>query len=255
MRRTFAGDDEMKDLIQTQDLVKTYHTNGVEVNALRGVNLQVTHDEFVAVMGPSGCGKSTLLHLLGGLDQPTSGEIVVAGHQIDALSETTRAVLRRETIGFVFQAYNLIPNLSVADNIELPGFLAGLSYAEIERRRTELLEALGLTDKSRAFPGELSGGEKQRVAIARALINQPVVLLVDEPTGNLDSRSGAEVMDLLRNFHNAGQTILLVTHDPKIASNADRVLFMRDGQLVNEALMVKTGDAVAILSHLVQLEL
>ena len=245
----------MNPVIETRNLLKTYRTDGVAVEALRGVDLRVTPGEFVAVMGPSGCGKSTLLHLLGGLDRPTAGEVVVAGQRLDALSESARAVMRRETVGFVFQAYNLIPNLTVADNVDLPGLLAGHPPVEVAARREELLEALGLADKDRAFPGELSGGQQQRAAIARALVNRPAVLLADEPTGNLDSHSGAEVLALLRRFHAEGQTTVLVTHDAKVASFAGRVIFMRDGQLVDEARLTAPGDAATVLSRLVQLEI
>jgi putative ABC transport system ATP-binding protein len=242
----------MDTVIETRNLQKTYRMNGVAVEALRGVDLRVSPGEFVAVMGPSGCGKSTLLHLLGGLDRPTSGEVIVSGQHIDVLDESARAVLRRAQIGFVFQTYNLIPNLTVADNVDLPGLLAGRPVADIAKRRQELLEALGVADKARALPGELSGGERQRVALARALVNHPTVLLVDEPTGNLDSRSGAEVMALLSRFHGGGQTVVLVTHDPKVASFAGRVIFMRDGQLVDEAELNAPGDVSEVLS-LVQL--
>ncbi|MCK4471446.1 MAG: ABC transporter ATP-binding protein [Anaerolineae bacterium] len=245
----------MNPVIETRNLLKTYRADRVAVEALRGVDLRVAPGEFVAVMGPSGCGKSTLLHLLGGLDRPTAGEVVVAGQRLDALSESARAVMRRETVGFVFQAYNLIPNLTVADNVDLPGLLAGHPSTEVAARREELLEALGLADKDRAFPGELSGGQQQRAAIARALVNRPAVLLADEPTGNLDSRSGAEVLALLRRFHADGQTTVLVTHDAKVASFAGRVIFMRDGQLVDEARLTAPGDAATVLSRLVQLEL
>ena len=245
----------MNPVIETRNLLKTYRTDGVAVEALRGVDLRVAPGEFVAVMGPSGCGKSTLLHLLGGLDRPTAGEVVVAGQRLDALSESARAVMRRETVGFVFQAYNLIPNLTVASNVDLPGLLAGHPSAEVAARREELLEALGLADKDRAFPGELSGGQQQRAAIARALVNRPAVLLADEPTGNLDSRSGAEVLALLRRFHADGQTTVLVTHDAKVASFAGRVVFMRDGQLVDETRLAAPGDAAMVLSRLVQLEI
>jgi putative ABC transport system ATP-binding protein len=245
----------MNPVIETRNLLKTYRADRVAVEALRGVDLRVAPGEFVAVMGPSGCGKSTLLHLLGGLDRPTAGEVVVAGQRLDALSESARAVMRRETVGFVFQAYNLIPNLTVADNVDLPGLLAGHPPVEVAARREELLEALGLADKERAFPGELSGGQQQRAAIARALVNRPAVLLADEPTGNLDSRSGAEVLALLRRFHAEGQTTVLVTHDAKVASFAGRVIFMRDGQLVDEARLTAPGDAATVLSRLVQLEL
>jgi putative ABC transport system ATP-binding protein len=240
--------------VETRGLCKTYHTDGIKVEALRGVNLRVAPGEFVVVMGPSGCGKSTLLHMLGGLDRPTKGEVYVAGQRIDTLGESARAVLRRKKIGFVFQAYNLIPNLVVTDNIDLPGLLTEQLPGDIARRRSHLMEALGIGDKSSAFPGELSGGQQQRVAIARALVNHPAVLLVDEPTGNLDTKSGAEVMTLLRSCHHQGQTIVLVTHDPKVASFSERVVFMRDGQLVDEVSHGAPGDATAILSGLVQLE-
>jgi putative ABC transport system ATP-binding protein len=195
------------------------------------------------------------LHLLGGLERPTQGEVFVAGRQVDVLGESARAVLRRETIGFVFQTYNLIPNLTVADNVEIPALLVKANHTEASRRRGELLEALGIAHKARAFPGELSGGEQQRVAVARALVNHPAVLLVDEPTGNLDSRSGGEVMNLLRRFHAEGQTILLVTHDPKVAGYAGRVIFMRDGQLVDQVELSAPGDGSVLLSRLVELEL
>ena len=245
----------MKIAIETQDLQKTYHMNGVTVEALRGVNLQVALQEFVGVMGPSGCGKSTLLYMLAGLDRPTAGEVTVVGRRMDTLNESARAVLRRGTIGFVFQTYNLIPNLTVADNVDLPGLLLGRPPAEVAQRREALLEALGIAGKANAFPSELSAGQQQRVAIARALINRPAVLLADEPTGNLDSRSGAEVMMLLRRFHAKGQTIVLVTHDPKVAGFAGRVIFMRDGQLVDQVQPTAPGDAGTVLSRLVQLEI
>jgi putative ABC transport system ATP-binding protein len=245
----------MEWVIETRRLSKTYHPDGVAVEALRGVDLAVAPGEFVAVMGPSGCGKSTLLHLLGGLDHPTGGEVVVAGQRMDTLSESARAVLRRQTVGFVFQAYNLVPNLTVADNVDLPGLLARLPPAEVARRREALLETLGMAAKARAFPSELSGGEQQRVAIARALANRPAVLLVDEPTGNLDSRSGEEVMALLLETHQEGQTIVLVTHDPRVAGPAGRVILMRDGRLVDEVRPSAPGDAGTVLSRPVQLDI
>jgi putative ABC transport system ATP-binding protein len=241
-------------VITTRELHKTYNTNGVMVEALRGVDLEVAAGEFVGVMGPSGCGKSTLLHLLGGLDLPTRGDVYVVGERMNGLSESHRALLRRRTIGFVFQAYNLLPNLSVADNVELPGLLVGNLPKAVVARREQLLEALGIPEKARSFPGELSGGQQQRVAIARALVNQPTVLLVDEPTGNLDSRSGNEVMRLLRHFHDGGQTILLVTHDPQVAGFAERVIFMQDGRLVDEVEVAVPEDGSVVLSRLAELE-
>ena len=241
-------------VLEVRNLHKVYRTNGVAVHALRGIDLSVEPGEFVAVMGPSGCGKSTLLHLLAGLDRPTEGEVVLDGRRLNDLNESQRAILRRRTVGFVFQAYNLIPNLTVADNVDVPGLLAGRPPAEVARRRDELLAALGLADKADAFPGQLSGGQQQRVAIARALINAPTVLLADEPTGNLDSRSGNEVLTLLRQFNAQGQTILLVTHDPKVASFAGRVIFMRDGRFVSEMRPRQSGDPTQVIARLVEVE-
>jgi putative ABC transport system ATP-binding protein len=245
----------MEAVIETHGLSKTYLTNGIAVEALKNVDLRISIGEFVSVMGPSGCGKSTLLHLLGGLDQPTHGDVYVNGIHVNPLSESQRAVLRRKTIGFVFQAFNLLPNLTVADNVELPGLLLRGSRNNVSIYRDQLLESLGIADKEHAFPSELSGGEQQRVAIARSLINHPAVLLVDEPTGNLDTKSGSEVMNVLKRFHNEGQTILLVTHDARIAGFTDRVIFMRDGTLVDEVQLDIPGDGSVVLSKLVELEL
>ncbi len=237
-------------VLEVRNLHKVYRSDGVEVHALRGIDLQVESGEFVAVMGPSGCGKSTLLHLLAGLDLPTEGEVFVQGQPVHQLSESQRARLRRRIIGFVFQSFNLIPNLTVADNVDMPALLAGRAADEVARERDRLLQRLGLAEKRDAFPAHLSGGEQQRVAIARALINHPTVLLADEPTGNLDTRSGMEVLNLLRQFHQEGQTIVLVTHDPKVASFARRVVFMRDGRFVSEMALPEPGDASRILAEL-----
>jgi putative ABC transport system ATP-binding protein len=245
----------MEAIIETHHLRKTYQTNGVVVEAVRGVDLHLVRGEFVGVMGPSGCGKSTLLHLIGGLDQPSQGDVLITGIHMNTLSESQRAILRRETIGFVFQAYNLLPNLTAADNIELPGLLLKVPSHQVTTYREQLMHSLGISDKANAFPGELSGGEQQRVAIARALINHPTVLLLDEPTGNLDTTSGTEVMELLNGLHQNGQTILLVTHDARVAGFTDRVNFMRDGQLVDEVKLEVPGDGSMILSRLVELEL
>jgi putative ABC transport system ATP-binding protein len=223
--------------VETDALHKDYPTPAGPIAALRGVDLTVAPGEFVAVMGPSGCGKSTLLHLLGGLDRPTTGRVRVAGHQLDALGESALATLRRTVVGFVFQSFNLVPNLTVAGNVDLPGALAGRRRADVVARRNELLEALGVADKAARSPSELSGGERQRVALARALINEPAVLLADEPTGNLDTKAGAEVLALIHSFHERGQSIVLVTHDHRIAASAQRVIAMRDGQIVDEAIM------------------
>jgi putative ABC transport system ATP-binding protein len=216
---------------------KSYPSAAGPVDALRGVDLCLAPGEFVAIMGPSGCGKSTLLHLLGGLDRATSGEVRVGGRRLNGLSESALAGLRRSHIGFVFQSYNLVPNLTVAGNVDLPGALAGRRRSETTSRRNELLGILGLGDKLARAPAELSGGEQQRVALARALVNDPAVLLADEPTGNLDSKSGAEVLDLIHALHHRGQAVVLVTHDHRVAATAQRVVAMRDGKIVDEAVM------------------
>lgn len=241
-------------IVETRNLGKIYDTNGTRVEALRGVNLTLQQGELVAVMGPSGCGKSTLLHLLGGLDTPTSGEILIQDQRIDTMSEARRAVMRRLQIGFVFQAFNLIGNLSVADNIELPALVAGQPAHQARARREQLLADLGIMDKHAQAPAQLSGGQKQRVALARAMINQPAVLLADEPTGNLDSKTAFEVLTLLQNTHDNGQTILLVTHDPSVASIAQRVIFMKDGQMSGETVLQRQHDPKALLTEMLELE-
>ena len=243
----------MEPVIITRGLAKEYEGG---VHALRDVDVQIADGEFVAVTGPSGCGKSTLLNLLGGLDRPTRGEIELAGRRVEDYSETRWALVRRNEVGFVFQFFNLIGNLSVADNVELPGLLAGLSSREAKARRIELLESLGIAEHADAAPGRLSGGQQQRVAIARALINRPRVLLADEPTGNLDSASARDVMALLRAAHDErGQTIVLVTHDARVAARADRVLAMRDGAVAHETrLDDRRGDLSSAVSRLMELE-
>jgi putative ABC transport system ATP-binding protein len=223
--------------VETNQLRKSYPSPAGAVEALRGVDLHVAPGEFLAIMGPSGCGKSTLLHLLGGLDRATSGDVRLAGRSLSQLGESALAVMRRSTVGFVFQAYNLVPNLTAAGNIDLPGALAGRRRGEVVARRNELLDALGLAGKAERAPSELSGGEQQRVALARALINEPDLLLADEPTGNLDSASGAEVLNLIHDFHERGQAVVLVTHDHRVAATAQRVVAMRDGCIVDEAVM------------------
>jgi putative ABC transport system ATP-binding protein len=239
------------DAIVTRGLSR--HYDGV--HALDAVDLTVADGEFVAVTGPSGCGKSTLLNLLGGLDRPTAGEIELGGRRVDGFSEARWALVRRREIGFVFQFFNLIANLSVADNVELPGLLAGLAAKEARARREELLESLGIADHADQAPGRLSGGQQQRVAIARALINRPRILLADEPTGNLDSASARDVMALLRAAHDErGQTVLLVTHDARVASRADRVIAMRDGAVASETKLDAGGGDLRAVARLMELE-
>jgi len=225
-------------LVETESLIKVYRTGAVPCEALRGVSLQVTVGEFVTVMGHSGSGKSTLLHLVGGLDRPTSGSINVGDQALHTMSETALAKFRRKNVGFVFQFFNLIHNLSVQTNVELPALLvSGLGNggrAAIRERSSDLLDRLGIADQAHKHPWELSGGQQQRVAIARALINHPSLLLVDEPTGNLDSLSSQAVLDILSECHEAGQTILMVTHDPRAAARGQRVLFLHDGDIVSQ---------------------
>src|SRR3954453_10139449 len=241
---------EAEHAIVTRGLSREYEGG---VHALRGVDVTVADGEFVAFTGPSGCGKSTLLNLLGGLDRPTAGEIELGGRRGEAFSEAQWAHARRQEIGFVFQFFNLIGNLSVADNVELPGLLNGLSAKEARTRREALLTRLGIAEHAQQSPTRLSGGQQQRVAIARALINRPRVLLADEPTGNLDSASARDVMALLREAHDTdGQTIVLVTHDARVAARADRVLAMRDGAVAHETRL-EQGDASATASKLIQL--
>jgi putative ABC transport system ATP-binding protein len=237
--------------IVTRGLTRDY--DGLQ--ALKDVDLTIADGEFVAVTGPSGCGKSTLLNLLGGLDRPTAGEIELGGRRVDGYSEARWALARRSEIGFVFQFFNLIANLSVADNVELPGLLAGLSAREARARREDLLESLDIAQYAGQAPGRLSGGQQQRVAIARALINHPRILLADEPTGNLDSASARDVMALLRAAHDErGQTVLLVTHDARVAARADRVVAMRDGAVASETKLDAGGGDFRAVARLMELE-
>ena len=220
-------------LMEARELEKSFHTEDVERPVLRGLSLSVDRGEWVAAMGPSGCGKSTMLHLLGGLDLPDAGSVRLGDDEITALASRDRARLRRRRVGYVFQQYNLIPHLDVAANIELPQRLAGATRREARARTSELLDALGLGGRERNLPGTLSGGEQQRVAIARAVANHPDLLLADEPTGALDSESAALVLDLLREQHDRGQTIVMVTHDPNVAAAADRIVDVLDGRIVD----------------------
>jgi putative ABC transport system ATP-binding protein len=221
-------------VLRTRELEKEYGQGTGLVRALAGVELEVTPGETLAVMGPSGCGKSTLLHLLGGLERPSAGEVWLGGRRIDRLSEKALARLRRRAIGFVFQAFHLMDELTAVENVELPALLAARSPRAARHRAEQLLEQVGLTDRAAHLPAALSGGERQRVAIARALSNEPLVVLADEPTGNLDSEATADVLRLLDNLRSAGHTLLVVTHDARIAATADRLISMRDGAFVEE---------------------
>jgi putative ABC transport system ATP-binding protein len=219
------------EVLRTRRLRKTFESEGVPVRALRRVDLTVDRGEFVAIMGPSGCGKSTLLNLVAGLDSPSDGEIVLAGISLTDKDENERARIRRAHVGIVFQFFNLLEEMSVLDNVALSAAIAGSSRRQAETRAHDLLDLLGLGDKAPDMPGVLSGGQRQRLAIARALANVPTLLLADEPTGALDSEGGLEVLELFRRLHVGGQTILLVTHDQRVASGAQRIVEMKDGRV------------------------
>ncbi len=216
-------------VIEASQITKTYGSNGTAVHALRGVDLTVARGEFVALIGPSGSGKSTLMAVLGCLDSPTGGRYMLDGEYVEKLSASRLARIRNEKIGFVFQSYNLLPKASILRNIELPMLYAGVSSKERRERGMELLEKVGIPDKAKALPNQLSGGQRQRVAIARALANRPALLLADEPTGNLDSKTGAEVLELFGELNRQGNAVILVTHDPSIAARASRQVEIRDG--------------------------
>jgi putative ABC transport system ATP-binding protein len=226
-------------VLRTHGLEMEYGQGSGRVRALDAVQLEVPAGETLAVMGPSGCGKSTLLHLLGGLERPSAGEVWLAGRRIDRLSEKALARLRRHAVGFVFQAFHLMDELTATENVELPALLAGRSPRAARRRATELLERVGLADRAGHLPSALSGGQRQRVAIARALSNEPLVVLADEPTGNLDSAATLDVLRLLDSLRAAGQTLLIVTHDERIAATADRLISMRDGAFVEETRLTR----------------
>nr|MDT0658422.1 ABC transporter ATP-binding protein [Micromonospora sp. DSM 115978] len=240
-------------LLRAQALDRTYRGTAREMPALRGASLQVGRGDWVAITGPSGCGKSTLLHLLGGLDRPDRGEVWLAGDRLDNRSETHRALLRRRYVGFVFQFLNLVPTMTAVGNVELPLVLTGVPRREARARALDLLAELGVGEAADAAPAELSGGQQQRVALARAVVHRPEVLLADEPTGALDSVAAAAVLDLLRQRHRAGQTIVLVTHDHRVAAAADRVVTMLDGRIVDERDLREPVDQPPF-AHLIDLD-
>lgn len=225
---------EFNAVLRVRGLSKEHGSGESLVRAVDGVDLEVPTGQTLAVMGPSGCGKSTLLHLLGGLERPTRGETWLAGHRTDTAGERALARLRSRSVGFVFQAFHLIEELTAAENVELPALLAGRSARAARRRARLLLEQVGLAHRSRHLPCELSGGQRQRVAMARALANEPLVLLADEPTGNLDTAATLDVLRLFQDLRGAGQTLVIVTHDERVAASADRLITMRDGRFVDD---------------------
>ncbi len=219
-------------LIRLNGVSKIFHTDEVETHALSRIDLEIRAGEYVAIGGPSGCGKTTLLSILGLLDSPSEGSYVLAGEPVATLNQAQRARVRSRAIGFIFQAFNLIGDLNVYRNVELPLIYRGMPVAERKRAVHEALERVGLLHRIHHYPGQLSGGQQQRVAVARAVAGRPLVLLADEPTGNLDSRTGAEVMDLLAELNGAGATLCVVTHDPRYAGHAQRAVELFDGRLV-----------------------
>ena len=225
----------MTDLvIRIRGLRRDYDMGSEVVHALRGVDLDIARNEYVAIMGPSGSGKSTLMNLIGCLDTPSGGEYWLNGHEVSRMSDDALARVRNREIGFVFQTFNLLPRADVLHNVELPLVYAGVPRAERRRRAEEAIARVGLADRTHHKPNELSGGQQQRVAIARALVNQPSILLADEPTGNLDTHASEEILELLHELHTGGATILMVTHEPGIAHHASRIIHLRDGQIVSD---------------------
>jgi len=240
-------------LIQTEDLTKVYGKGETAVTALDHVNLSVEAGEFVAVMGPSGCGKSTLLHLIGGLDRPTSGRVVLDGADLTKLDDKRLTEARRRKIGFVFQFYNLIPVLSAAENAALPLTLDGRAQSDASAKALQWLRLVGVDNRQANRPDQLSGGQQQRVAIARALVAEPTLILADEPTGNLDSRAGDEIAHLLRQVADEwGRAVLMVTHDPRIAAYADRIVFLKDGRVVDDTRLGAGRAGPAVIKEKVE---
>jgi putative ABC transport system ATP-binding protein len=230
-------------LIETQDLWKTYTMGAEEVHALRGVSVDIERGEYIAIMGPSGSGKSTLMNLIGCLDSPTKGSYRLNGRRVNDMNDNELARIRNEEIGFVFQTFNLLPRASALQNVELPLVYAGVGSKDREVRAREVLEKVDLLPRMTHRPNELSGGQRQRVAVARALVNNPSLLLADEPTGNLDSKTGGEIMALFARLHQAGNTIVLVTHEAEVAAFAHRVLQLKDGEVERDVR--RTPDAIS----------
>jgi len=224
----------MSALVQVKNLVKTYKMGEVEVQAVRGINLDIEKANFTSIVGPSGCGKSTLMHILGCLDRPTSGKVYLEGTDISTLSDDELAYIRSRKIGFVFQTFNLLPKISAVENVELPLAYSGVPQSERRKKAMSLLEKVDLADRAEHTPPELSGGQRQRVAIARALVNDPSIILADEPTGNLDSKSGEDVMSLFKQLDSEGVTIIMVTHNPDLARRCERSIHLKDGQIISD---------------------
>lgn len=228
-------------MIKTHDLTRIFRTDEVETTALNNINIEIKKGEFVAIMGPSGCGKSTLLNILGLLDSPTKGDFFFMDENVSKFSEKQRAKLRKENIGFVFQNFNLIDQLTVFENVELPLIYLKLSTRERKQRVDEVLEQMQIAHRKKHYPNQLSGGQQQRVAVARAVVSKPHFILADEPTGNLDSTHGDEVMGLLEGLNNNGTTIVMVTHSQRDADYARRVIMLFDGQVINEKIIIKNN--------------
>lgn len=226
-------------MIQTKNLTKVYGKDNTEVRALGGIDLVVEQGDFIAIRGPSGCGKSTLLNIIGCLESPTSGEILIDGIEVSQLNDNELAKIRRDKIGFIFQSYNLIPTLNALENVKLPMMFAGGDDNKLSERAKMLLELVGMKERMEHKPPELSGGKQQRVAIARALSNDPALIIGDEPTGNLDSKTGDVVMNLLSGLNKEGRTLIIVTHDQAIANMAHRVMQIKDGQFMDEELRME----------------
>ncbi len=231
-------------IIETRDLWKTYRMGNEDIHALRGVSIEIERGEYVAIMGPSGSGKSTLMNLIGCLDTPSKGSYLLNGHQVRELDDDELARIRNEEIGFVFQTFNLLPRATALHNVELPLVYAGISGADRRSRAMQALERVELADRVSHRPNELSGGQRQRVAIARALVNTPSILLADEPTGNLDSKTGLEIMTLFERLHATGNTIVLITHEPEIAEYAHRVIHLRDGGVEEDVRQTHRSPAM-----------
>ncbi|PJA24771.1 MAG: macrolide ABC transporter ATP-binding protein [Alphaproteobacteria bacterium CG_4_10_14_0_2_um_filter_63_37] len=233
-------------MIRLSGVGKIYQTGKVRFEALKGIDLTIAQGEFVAIVGPSGSGKSTLLNILGLLDTPTSGTYHLAGDEVSGLNDTELAALRNHRLGFVFQSFNLLPRYSIADNVALPMIYAGKSGKERRARAAELLAQLGLGSKIDNLPTELSGGQQQRVALARALANNPDVIIADEPTGNLDSHTGSEIIELFGQLHDQGRTMVVVTHDPRVAEHAKRVVTIQDGMLLSDVRDADVAGAAVL---------